>query len=215
MEASNERPRPARGPAARAARVGLGPCDRGRARPAGDGAPALAHRRPRAARARRGRAAAHPLDRAGPCVPVPAAKDGEDVKDDLIRFSAGLSLAALAAITGVVSYLHALSVVHMTGSEGDVAYLIPFVADFMILTSSLALLDAIRHGARKPPLSVVSLAVGIGSTVAFNVVAGLIHGAGGAMVASLPPVAFVLSLETLDRKITRLNSSRLVISYAV
>ena len=119
------------------------------------------------------------------------------MKDDLIRFSAGLSLAALAAITGVVSYLHALSVVHMTGSEGDVAYLIPFVADFMILTSSLALLDAIRHGARKPPLAVVSLAVGIGSTVAFNVVAGLIHGAGGALVASLPPVAFVLSLETL------------------
>jgi hypothetical protein len=119
------------------------------------------------------------------------------VRDGLIRFSAGLSLAALATITGVVSYLHALSVVHMTGSAGVVAYLIPFVADFMILTASLALLDAIRHSARKPPLAVVSLAVGIGSTVAFNVVAGLVHGAGGALVASLPPVAFVLSLETL------------------
>ena len=119
------------------------------------------------------------------------------MRDGLIRIAAGLSLAALAVITGVVSYLHALSVVHLTGSTGAVAYLIPFVADFMILTASLALLDAIRHRARKPPLAMVSLAVGIGSTVAFNVVAGLEHGAGGALVASLPPVAFVLSLETL------------------
>lgn len=119
------------------------------------------------------------------------------MRDGLIRIAAGLSLAALAVITGVVSYLHALSVVHLTGSTGAVAYLIPFVADLMILTASLALLDAIRHRARKPPLAMVSLAVGIGSTVAFNVVAGLVHGAGGALVASLPPVAFVLSLETL------------------
>jgi Protein of unknown function (DUF2637) len=117
--------------------------------------------------------------------------------DGLIRLLAGLSLAALALITGIVSYLHALAVVHATGSTGLVAYLIPFVADLMILTASLALLDAIRYRARKPRLAMVSLAVGIGSTVAMNVVAGLEHGAGGALVASLPPVAFVLSLETL------------------
>jgi hypothetical protein len=117
--------------------------------------------------------------------------------DGLIRLLAGLSLAALALITGIVSYLHALAVVHATGSVGLVAYLIPFVADLMILTASLALLDAIRYRARKPRLAMVSLAVGIGATVAMNIVAGLAHGPGGALVASLPPVAFVLSLETL------------------
>jgi Protein of unknown function (DUF2637) len=119
------------------------------------------------------------------------------VNDGLIRWLAGFSLAALAVITGIVSYLHALSVVHLTGSAGTVAYLIPFVADLMILTASLALLAAMRGRARKPRLAMVLLAVGIGSTVAMNVVAGLVHGAGGALVASLPPVAFVLSLETL------------------
>ena len=67
--------------------------------------------------------------------------------DGSIRFLAGLSLAALAAITGIVSYLHALTVVHITGSAGLVAYLIPFVADLMIVTASLAILDAIRHHA--------------------------------------------------------------------
>lgn len=119
------------------------------------------------------------------------------MSDGPIRPLASLSLAALALITGVVSYLHALSVVHATGSAGAVAYLIPFVADFMIVTASLALLEAARNRAGKPPLAMLSLAVGIGSTVAMNVVAGLQHGAGGALVASLPPVALVLSLETL------------------
>lgn len=117
--------------------------------------------------------------------------------DGRIRLMAGLSLAALAGITGVISYLHALSVVHMTGSAGPVAYLLPTVADLMIVTASMALLDAARNGGGKPPLAVLSLVVGIGSTVAMNVVAGLMHGTGGALVASLPPVALVLSLETL------------------
>ena len=61
--------------------------------------------------------------------------------DGSIRFLAGLSLAALAAITGIVSYLHALTVVYLTGSAGLVAYLIPFVADLMIVTVSLAILS--------------------------------------------------------------------------
>ena len=124
-------------------------------------------------------------------------EEGFRVTDGSIRFLAGLSLAALAAITGIVSYLHALTVVHLTGSAGVVAYLIPFVADLMIVTASLAILDAIRHRARKPPLAMVSLVTGIGSTLGMNIVAGLHISAGGALVAALPPVAFVLSLETL------------------
>lgn len=42
-------------------------------------------------------------------------EEGFRVTDGSIRFLAGLSLAALAAITGIVSYLHALTVVHLTG----------------------------------------------------------------------------------------------------
>ncbi len=73
--------------------------------------------------------------------------------------------------------------------------LIPFVADLMIVTASLALLKPARDGGTKPKLAIVSLLVGIGSTMAMNVGAGLAHGTGGALVASLPPVALVLSLE--------------------
>lgn len=124
-------------------------------------------------------------------------EEGFRVTDGSIRFLAGLSLAALAAITGIVSYLHALTIVYITGSAGLVAYLIPFVADLMIVTASLAILDAIRHRAPKPPLAMLSLVTGIGSSLAMNIVAGLHTSAGGALVAALPPVAFVLSLETL------------------
>ena len=113
------------------------------------------------------------------------------------RWIAGLALAGLAAITGVISYLHALTVAEWTGSRGLVAHLIPLVADLMIVTASMALLDRERTRRGVPWLPAASLTVGIGSTVAMNVCAGLHDGAGGALVASLAPVALVLSLETL------------------
>jgi hypothetical protein len=113
------------------------------------------------------------------------------------RWIAGVALAGLAVITGIISYLHALTVAEWTGSRGIVAHLIPLVADLMIVTASMALLDRERRRHGRPWLPAASLTVGIGSTVAMNVCAGLHDGAGGALVASLAPVALVLSLETL------------------
>lgn len=129
--------------------------------------------------------------------------------DGRIRLMAGLALAALAGITAVVSYLHALAVVRAAGNSGLVAYLVPFVADLMIATASLALLEAARNGARKPPLAVASVVVGIGATLAMNVAAGMGHGTGGALVAALPPVALVLSLETLMGLVRRARGGQL------
>lgn len=117
--------------------------------------------------------------------------------DGRIRLVAGLALFALAAITAIVSYLHALAVVRSVGNTGAVAYLIPFVADLMIVSASMALLEAARNSASKPALAIVSLVFGIGATLAMNVAAGWHHGSAGALVAALPPVALVLSLETL------------------
>jgi hypothetical protein len=117
--------------------------------------------------------------------------------DGRIRLVAGLALFALAAITAIVSYLHALAVVQSVGNTGAMAYLIPFVADLMIVSASMALLEAARNSAAKPALAIVSLVFGIGATLAMNVAAGWHHGSTGALVAALPPVALVLSLETL------------------
>jgi hypothetical protein len=57
---------------------------------------------------------------------------------------AGLPLAGLAAITGVISYLHALTVAQWTGDPAEAGlalteHLIPLVADLMIVTGSVAL----------------------------------------------------------------------------
>jgi hypothetical protein len=113
------------------------------------------------------------------------------------RWIGGVALAGLALITGIISYLHALTVAEWTGSRGLVAHLIPLVADLMIVTASMALLGRERSRRGVPWLPAVSLTVGIGATLAMNVCAGLHDGAGGALVASLAPVALVLSLETL------------------
>jgi Protein of unknown function (DUF2637) len=116
---------------------------------------------------------------------------------------AGRALFALAAITANVSYLHALAVVRAVGNTGAVAYLIPFVADLMIVSASMTLLEAARNSAAKPALAIVSLVFGIGATLAMNVAAGWHHGSTGALVAALPPVALVLSLEALMGQVRR------------
>ncbi len=112
-------------------------------------------------------------------------------------------LAGLAAIALIVSYLHGLEVAHRTGSTGAVAYLIPLVADLLIIGASRALLDAAHYDERRPRLAAVSLVVAIGVTVAMNVAAGWVHGPGGALVSALAPLAFVAAYEILMGRIRR------------
>ena len=88
------------------------------------------------------------------------------------------------------------------------AYLIPCVADLMIVSASMALLEAARNSASKPALAVISLVFGTGATLAMDVAAGWHHGAAGALVAALPPVALVLSLETLMGLVRRSRENR-------
>jgi hypothetical protein len=57
---------------------------------------------------------------------------------------AGIPLAGLAAFTGIISYLHALTVAIWTASPGEAGqalteHLLPLVADLMIVTGSVAL----------------------------------------------------------------------------
>lgn len=119
------------------------------------------------------------------------------------RSLGGISLAALAGITAVISYQHGLEVVRATGTRGFVAYLVPLVADLMIFASSLALLDAAQSDQPRPRLAACSLAFGIVATVAMNVASGWHHGYGGALVSALAPVALVLSYETLMGMVRR------------
>jgi len=113
------------------------------------------------------------------------------------RPAAGLGLAALSAITGVISYEHGLDVARRVGNGGIVAYLVPLVPDLMIVTSSLTLLEASAARARRPVMAMLALVAGVGWTVAMNVAAGWQHGWGGALLAAGIPLAFVLTFESL------------------
>jgi hypothetical protein len=113
------------------------------------------------------------------------------------RLLAALTAAALSAITGVVSYNHGLDVVRWTGTTGIVAYLVPLVPDLMIVTSSLALIEASAMRITRPPTAMAGLVAGIAWTVAQNVAAGWRNGPGGAVLAAGIPLAFVLTFESL------------------
>jgi hypothetical protein len=60
------------------------------------------------------------------------------------QWFATVTLGSLAGITGIISYLHALTVLERTGSHDLVAHLGPFVPDQLILTGTLALMAAAR-----------------------------------------------------------------------
>src|ERR1039457_3663375 len=113
------------------------------------------------------------------------------------RLLAALTLAALSAITAIVSYEHGLEVVRLAGNTGLVAFLVPLVPDLMIVTSSLTLLEASAVKAPRPGMAMVALVAGIGWTVAMNVAAGWRHGTGGALIAAGVPLAFVVTFESL------------------
>lgn len=110
----------------------------------------------------------------------------------------GITLAAaVAGITGVISYRHGLDMAHATGNTGLVAVLIPLVPDLTIAMSSLALVVASLIRAPRPFPAILALITGIGWTIVQNVAAGLDNGRGAALLAGAIPVAFVLTVELL------------------
>jgi hypothetical protein len=133
----------------------------------------------------------------------------------MTRLVARLALAGVSGIAAVVSYFHALAVVQAAGARPPVAYLVPFLADLVILGASAALLDASRGNHPRPRLATASLGAGIAVTVAMNVAAGVAHGLTGALVAGWPALAFILALESLVGMVRRGRDNREVNSFTL
>ncbi|GAA2092217.1 DUF2637 domain-containing protein [Actinomadura alba] len=123
----------------------------------------------------------------------------------LMPAAGGTLLAALAAITAIISYQHGLQVVRASGTTGWVAYLVPLVPDLSIAACSLAVLLAALHGLGRPPLAWAGLVFGVAATLCMNIAAGWTHGYAGALVSALAPVALLLSYETLMDMIRRIR----------
>jgi O-antigen/teichoic acid export membrane protein len=119
------------------------------------------------------------------------------------RVTGWLALAGVSLIAGIASYFHALTVVKAAGATPPVAYLVPALADLVILGASADMIAASRQGAGRPRLTMLSLGVGIAVTLAMNVAAGSDHGIGGRLVAGWPALAFTLALESLAGLVRR------------
>jgi hypothetical protein len=114
-----------------------------------------------------------------------------------------LALAGVSLIAGIASYVHALYVVRSAGATAPVSFLVPALADLVILGASADLLAASRAGHGRPRLTMAALTVGIVVTLAMNVAAGGGHGLGGRLVSGWPALAFTLALESLAGLVRR------------
>lgn len=119
------------------------------------------------------------------------------------RIVGWLALAGVSLIAGIASYFHALAVVTGAGATPPVSYLVPALADLVILGASADLLAASRARQPRPPLTMLALAVGIAVTLAMNIAAGGGHGLGGRLVSGWPALAFTLALESLAGLVRR------------
>jgi hypothetical protein len=114
-----------------------------------------------------------------------------------------LALAGVSLIAGIASYFHALAVVQASGAHAPVSYLVPALADLVILGASADLLAASRAGHGRPVLTMVSLGVGVVVTLAMNVAAGNPHEVPKWLVNGWPALAFTLALESLAGLVRR------------
>ena len=121
----------------------------------------------------------------------------------MTRWTARLSLAAVAVIAAVASYLHALVVVQAADGHGLVSWFIPLLADLVIASSASNILDAGRTGDPRPAWSVASVGVGIAVTLGSNVMYGYPHAVPSWLVNGWPPVAFALTLESITGMVRR------------
>ena len=114
-----------------------------------------------------------------------------------------VALAGVSLIAGIASYFHALAVVQAAGATAPVAYLVPALADLVILGASADLLAASRAEQPRPRLTMLALGTGIAVTLAMNVVASHPHAMPSWLVDGWPAVAFVLALESLAGLVRR------------
>ena len=96
--------------------------------------------------------------------------------DRVIAGIAAATVIGLAAVAAVISYRHAYAVAIAHGEVGATAILTPVTIDGLVLVAGLVMLDSARRRRRAPWLAWAALVLGIGATVAVNVLHGWAHG---------------------------------------
>lgn len=123
--------------------------------------------------------------------------------DRMIRTATAATVVGIGAVAAYVSYVHAYEVATGHGEQGATARLLPLTIDGLVFVASMVMLDSARRGQAAPGLAKVALGLGIGATVAANVLHGIAHGPIGAIIAAWPAVTLVLVVELLMGMIRR------------
>jgi len=123
------------------------------------------------------------------------------VADRAIRSSTAAVVVGVSAVAAYLSYKHAYELVSTHGESGASAAVMPATVDGLIFASSMVMLDAARHGRSAPALARWTLALGIGASLAANVMHGITSGPIGAIVAGWPALALILVYELLMKLI--------------
>lgn len=123
--------------------------------------------------------------------------------DRLIRVSTAATAVSIAGVAAVVSYRHAFDVVSDHGEPKATAALVPLCVDGLVYAAGMVHLNSARRGESAGALAWLSLSLGIGATIAVNVLHGVKAGPVGAVVAAWPAVTLVLVVELLMGMIRR------------
>ncbi|WP_173390840.1 DUF2637 domain-containing protein [Actinomadura litoris] len=121
----------------------------------------------------------------------------------MIRASTAAVVVGIGAIAAYISYRHALDVATAHGEPGATGRLVPLTVDGLVYVASMVMLDAARRRVQAPALARFALVLGIGATVAVNVLHGVAHGPVGSVIAAWPAITLVVAVELLMGMIRR------------
>lgn len=112
--------------------------------------------------------------------------------------SARGSAALVAAIAGWSSFRHIAAVAIGYGEAPAVAYALPFAIDGLMVTATMAMIEDKRSGRKVRGSARVAFLFGVLASLGANV-ASAAPVLGARVVASVPAVALLLSIEVLSR----------------
>jgi hypothetical protein len=118
---------------------------------------------------------------------------------NVTRWARNLSATAVAGIAGYASYWHQVHVAKMAGEGDDLAHLLPFSVDGLLVVASVAMVDARAEGRKPSWKTKLGFTIGIAASVGANVMSAQPTVLGRA-VAAWPALALLLVVEILSSR---------------
>src|SRR5690348_7525642 len=113
------------------------------------------------------------------------------------RIASNASAGIVAAIAGYESYFHMRDVALQHHQRPELAALLPFSVDGMMVVASIAMVDDRRSGVKPSPVVKATFWAGVVTSVSANVWSAFRGGLGDSIVAGWPALALLLVVEIL------------------